>query len=67
MGAGVPPAFQAKREEREDAFTSLLTLMNMQCEHAHDIARHRRTMFLAYMQAGFTEGQALELAKSCSI
>lgn len=38
-------------------------LMNTVAKHAADIAHARRTLYLAYIDEGFTEAQALELCK----
>ncbi|MCZ4341554.1 hypothetical protein O4H52_08075 [Sphingomonadaceae bacterium G21617-S1] len=55
-----PNRLQKRRREIEEAMTTF----SLWREHAVELAEHRRQMFAAYMGAGFTEAQALELCRS---
>jgi hypothetical protein len=46
------------------AFANYGTLLGVVAKHASDIAHARRTLYLAYIDEGFTEAQALELCKA---
>lgn len=47
--------------EIEEAYVRMVEIMRQQERHAADIAHSRRTLYLAYIDEGFTPEQALEL------
>jgi hypothetical protein len=54
-------------EEMKAAFAGMARTWAIMAQHADEMARARKTMFDAYVKAGFTPAQALELAKSLMI
>jgi len=59
------PARQERpRENLPEAMKGLVTAWQAAAEVAADLAHAKRTIFLAYVAEGFTEGQALELVKT---
>ena len=66
------PQTERERQEKqfaeiEKAFQSMAQMWPVMAEHAPQIASHRFIMFGAYIRAGFTEHQALELCKSSTL
>ena len=55
---------QQERDELRAAWSSMMRTMAVMAENASAIARHRKKMFDAYVAAGFTEPQAIDLCKS---
>ncbi|WP_129792606.1 hypothetical protein [Sphingosinicella sp. CPCC 101087] len=57
-------AQQADAEKFRQAIEELVRMWRLFAELAPEIASHRRLMFQAYVDAGFSEAQALELCKA---
>ena len=55
-----------ERDAIAAGFAEAVRLWAAMAEHAEPIARHKRTMFRAYVAAGFTNAEALELVKGIS-
>lgn len=62
--ADEPARAERPRENIPDAVKGLVELWSAAAEVAADIAHAKRTLFLAYVAEGFSEGQALELVKA---
>lgn len=58
---------QTAKDETAGAFEAILRVWEGQRKNAREIARTRRALFVAYVDAGFTEPQALELCKALSL
>ena len=54
---------QPTPREIEEAYIRMVQVMGRMAENAAHIANARRALFLAYVDEGFTEEQALELCK----
>jgi hypothetical protein len=50
-------------EQAEKAFADYALVIGFIAQNSAAIAHARRTLFLAYLMEGFSEGQALELCK----
>lgn len=54
-------------EELRASFANTAMLMSVLAENAAHIARAKRALYDAYLSEGFTEQQALELAKAAPL
>lgn len=54
-------------EKAIEDFAALARMMKAMSEHAEEIAKSRRALFLAYVKEGFTEAQALELCTKLGV
>ena len=62
--ADEPTRTDRPRENLPEAVQAMVTVWQGVAEAASHIAHAKRTIFLAYVAEGFTEGQALELVKT---
>lgn len=53
--------------EIEAAWVQMVDLLRIQAKHAPEIAKSRRLLYRAYVDAGFTEEQALELCAKTGV
>ena len=53
--------------KRAEALKELRAALPQMMETASLIAQYRRTQFQAYVKAGFTEAQAIELCKGSTV
>jgi len=60
-------ALPTKPDELLAALEAQMKFMRAIPQHAATVAKARRSLFIAYMNEGFTEAQALELCKGSMI
>lgn len=53
--------------EIEAAWLQLVEIARIQAKHAPELAKSRRLLYRAYIDAGFTEQQALELCAKTGV